>query len=217
MATEPTSSSDGDEFAEDLRLAAEGNADARDRLFAKHYEMFRQCATAWVTKHWGRRGPEYEISLGGTDIVNAAYTRLHDRIEAMEGGRAWFFRCFYTECLRIAVDHWRKTKRDKGRAERKRADIDPDLVGDPRMNADFDRLYDAIEELTRHDRRVGQVAMLKVLDTRPDDANPRAVRSHTNQEIADLLGIGLRTVEKDWAFAKAFLSKNMSDGKSERR
>ena len=206
---------DGSQFTADLRRAAEGDHEARNRLWADHYATLHQCAKAWFANHWKRRGDEFGVSLDGTDIVNAAYERLHDRTAAMVNGRAFFFRVFYTECLRIVVEHYRKTKNDKGHGKQKRVELQSQFLHDQRVHADFDVLYDVLAEIGRQDERMGQVAMLKVFETRPAEGKPGATRGLTNQEIATLLGIGLRTVEKDWSFAKAFLLKKLGDGKAD--
>ena len=201
--SDPTPGTDA--FSNDLQLAAEGDKAARDRLWAEHYDMLRGCAKGWFERNWQRRGDQYGISLGGTDIVNVAYQRLHDRTAAMTKGRTWFFRCFYTECLRIAVEHYRKTKNDKGRGKAGRAEFESQFLADRRVQADVQQIYDILAELERMDARVGQVAMLKVFETVPDEKKPGAVRGLTNGEVAELLDYSLRTVEKDWAFAKSYL------------
>ena len=149
------------------------------------------------------------VSLDGTDIVHAAYERLHDRTAALARGKAFFFRVFYTECMRIVVDHYRKTKNDKGRGKHQRVELQSSFVQDQRLLADFDAIYDVLAELERQDARVGQVAMLKVFENRAVEGKPGATRGLSNTEVAELLGMGLRTVEKDWAFAKAFLLERL--------
>ncbi|MCA8976206.1 MAG: hypothetical protein KDC98_15905 [Planctomycetes bacterium] len=209
MSSTASEHPDRDRFNDDLERAANGDAEARRRLWSEHYDMLRDCAKAWFDKNWRRRGDDFGISLGGTDIVNVAYQRLHDRTAAMEKGRTFFFRCFYTECLRIAVDHYRKTKNEKGRGEHGRVQLEPEFMRDDRGTADPGVIYDILAELERMDARVGQVAMLKVFETCPDPKNPGSRRGLTNAEVAKLLDCSLRTVEGDWAFAKSYLLKKL--------
>ncbi len=218
MSAQPSHPADDSQFTDDLRRAADGDVEARNRLWNDHYEMLHQCAKAWVTQNWRRRGDEYAVSLGGTDIVHAAFERLRDRTAAMENGRAYFFRAFYTECLRIVVDHYRKTKNDRGRGKLKRVELDAEILKDNKVHADFEVLYGILTELEQQDRRVGQVAMLKVFVNRPVEDKAGATRGLTNAEVAEEMGIGLRTVEKDWAFAKAYLLKRLGEeGESRER
>jgi len=196
-------------FTDDLQRAADGDLGVRQRLWADHYATLHQCAKAWFAANWQRRGEPFRVSLDGTDIVHAAYERLHDRTAALARGKAFFFRVFYTECMRIVVDHYRKTKNDKGRGKHQRVELQSSFVQDQRLLADFDAIYDVLAELERQDARVGQVAMLKVFENRAVEGKPGATRGLSNTEVAELLGMGLRTVEKDWAFAKAFLLERL--------
>ncbi|MCR9248337.1 MAG: ECF-type sigma factor [bacterium] len=204
---------DQDRFAEDLEKAANGDRAARDRLWSEHYDMFRECANSWMENNWQQRGADFGISLGGTDIVNAAYARLRDRTAALEKGRTWFFRCFYTELMRIAIDHYRKTKNDKGRGDRKRVAVESQFLRDQGVSPDLGPIYDILDELRQMNERTGQVAMLKILESKPDPKKPGAFRGLQNDEVAELLGWSLRQVEQDWRFAKSYImNKLKSDG-----
>lgn len=215
MTTNPSPSSgdhDHDAFQRDLERAASGDRDARDRLWANHYELLRSCARTWFDKNWGQQDRGAGISIGGTHIVNAAYERLHDRTAVLGKGRAFFFQCFYTECMRIAVEHYRKTKKDKGRGKLgQRQNLNTQLLRDKGIEADVDAIYDILAELEEQDHAAGLIAMLKVFENRPDENKSGAMRSLYNQEVADLLEMKLRTVEEHWRFAKAFLVTRLGD------
>lgn len=214
VSTSANQSPEDREFADDLRAAAEGDGEAKSRLWAKHYEMLRGCAKTWYANNWNRRGPEFGVSLDGTDIVNVAYERLRDRTAAMENGRAYFFRVFYTECMRIVVDHYRKTKHEKGRGDRRRVDLPSQPLEDKRSYADPDRIFQVLDELEAEDARVGLIAKLKVLENRPVEGQPGAMRGLTNAEVAEMIGYSLKVVENEWAFAKAFLTSRLGNSGS---
>lgn len=198
-------------FTIDLQRAADGDTEARNRLWAEHYDTLRACAKAWFERHWGNEDGR-AVSLGGTDVVDAVYARLRDRTEAMAEGRAFFFKAFYTECMRIVVDHYRRAKRHRARGGSDAAVRTPDLVVDPQLQVDFDTLFDLMNELERMDPRLARVAMLKIFETRRDEGPGGVIRGLTNDEVAHELGIALRTVEKDWQFAKAWLMQRIAKG-----
>jgi RNA polymerase sigma-70 factor (ECF subfamily) len=206
---------DHEAFEQDLQAAASGDAQARRRLWENHYDLFHQCAKAWLKKHWAGAEEAPRVSLVGTEIVNAAFERLVDRIPALANGRSFFFKAFYTECMRIVIDHYRRTRDHKGRGAMRRQELESQFVQKERLSADFDTIHDALAELERKDHRMGQIAMLKVLESRPVSGKSGAMRGLTNEEVAELLGIGLRTVEKDWAFAKAFLHRRLGTKKQD--
>jgi RNA polymerase sigma factor (TIGR02999 family) len=65
-------------------------------------------------------------------------------------------------------------------------------------DVDVEAVNDVLEKLSRLDARKGDVVRYRIL------------WGFTNREIADALGVALATVERDWAFAKAWLAKELS-------
>lgn len=193
-------------FSQDLDDAANGDAEAKRRLWADHYDTLLECAVQWFRRRWDAKdGAAAHISLCATDLVNEVFLRLVDRSAAVGHGRQFFFRVFYNECLRVAVDHFRKTRRHRGRGGQRRVELESRFLADNRAEANLDQLVEIIDELERNDARMGQIARIKVFDHRPDDDRPGTMRALTNAEIGELLGVATRTVEGDWKFAKAFL------------
>lgn len=214
MASDPPMPDDDDSFAEDLRRASEGDAEARNRLWANHYEMLRQCAAEWLAGE-RRRGYHRDVSLGGTDIVDLAYARMRDRVAAMANGKQYFFAAFYWQCLWIVVDHYRRTRKHKGHGDMERVEFHPSALAGNSMHIDPVELFDLVDSLGKYGSRVRDIAMLKVFESRPVEGKPGATRELTNAEVAEEFGISQRTVEDEWPFAKAILTKLIADlGKS---
>lgn len=192
-------------FSRKLQQAAHGDADARRDLWSENYELFQTCAAQWFQRAWNQRGDDHRISLCANDIVDEVFCRLVDRTAAMANGRQYFFRAFYNECLRVAVDHYRKSQKHKiGRV-----DLDSSFLVDEQIETNLDLLAETIDKLEQHDARIGQIARMRVFDHRPDPKHPGAVRALTSAEIGKIVGIAPRTVEQDWKFAKSYLLRRI--------
>jgi DNA-directed RNA polymerase specialized sigma24 family protein len=57
----------------------------------------------------------------------------------------------------------------------------------------------ALEKLSRHDPETAEIVLLRFFG------------GLTETEIATVKGLGLRTVEKRWAYARAWLRRELSD------
>ncbi|MBL9078433.1 MAG: hypothetical protein JNL08_13065 [Planctomycetes bacterium] len=211
MATTTQTPDDDDPFEEDLERAANGEPGGWQRLWANHYEKLHRFATDWLANQ-RRHGKHKDVSLGGTDIAALAYERMHDRIAATAKGRDYFFASLRYECLRIVVDHFRKTKKHKGRGPLKRIDFEPHALEGQAAHVDPDVIFDLVDSLGKYGSRVRDIAMLKVFTSRPVEGTPGATRELTNLEVAEELGISQRTVEAEWPFARAIVNKEL--GKS---
>jgi hypothetical protein len=195
-----------DAFTRDLEAAASGDAAARDRLWGDHYELLLRAAKDYMTNRWGQQGPAAPISIGGTHVLHAVYERMRNRLAAMAKGRAWFFRCFQTECMRVAVEHYRRTKRHKFGGGARRKDLDSVELPPAPPEVDYSGLLiGAIDALAKVDPVAAQIATYKLLCRVPDEECPGGHRSMQNQEIADLIEYSLSLVEKRWKFALAFI------------
>jgi RNA polymerase sigma factor (TIGR02999 family) len=186
-----------DDLEASLRAAAGGDAEAKRRLWAEHYGTLHAAAAAYLARRWRDADGAARVSLSATDVLHEAFSRLHGRIQAVANGRQFFFRAFYQECLRIVVDHYRRTRDAKGRGAAKRLPFESEYLRAAPPEVDFDAVLGTLAELQQKDARMGQIACLRVLEGK------------TNAECAELLGIGLRTVEQDWSFAKAWLDRRL--------
>jgi RNA polymerase sigma factor (TIGR02999 family) len=176
------------------RLLAEyrdGNGEALDRAFAVVYAELRRLARAQLRNE--RKG----YTLEATGLVHEAYLRLlGNRVEEWHG-RAHFFGIAGRAMRQILVERARRRRAQKRGGEQHKTTLD-DRHAAPQMNADELLALDAaLDRLAVIDERLRQVVELRFFCGLED------------QEIASLFGVSGRTVERDWAKARAWLYREL--------
>jgi RNA polymerase sigma factor (TIGR02999 family) len=183
------------DVTEVLLRAADGSAEASDRLYSLLYEELRKMAGRHMRKE------RQDHTLQPTELVHEAYVRLIDQTRCQWRNRAHFLAVASRAMRRILVDHAR------GRARAKRGG-----------GWDKRPLEEAMS-ITSAENPTTILALDKALDRfaqkQPEKA--RIVEMHffgglTHQECADVLGISARTVLRHWEYAQAWLYREMSAG-----
>lgn len=170
-----------------------GEKKAAEELLPLVYEELRVLARHYMRKE--RPGHTLETRA----LVHEAYVRLVDGSQVEWKGRAHFYGIASQTMRRILVDH----ARHRGRSKR---GGDFELVG-------FDEAWQLAEE------RPGELLALDEALGRLAEVDPERARlvelrffgGLTHEEIADLLGISLSTVERRWRLARAFLYDAMAE------
>jgi RNA polymerase sigma factor (TIGR02999 family) len=140
-------------------------------------------------------------TLQPTALVHEAYLRVvganPDRPFA---GRSHFFAAAAEAMRRILVDRARNRRRQKrgGGCRRVRIDLDAILVEPP--GDDLLALDEALNALAREDPVGAELVKL------------RAFAGLTLAEAADVLGIGRRTADRYWAYARAWICDALEGG-----
>ena len=169
-----------------LGRVTDGDQQAADQLLPLVYEELRQLATARMS----REAPGH--TLQATALVHEAWLRLSKTPGQSWNDRAHFFRTA-AECIRrVLIDHARQRKRICHGGEQQRvplADIEfatcsPDLA----LQVD-----EALAHLAELDHMKAEIVKLRFFG------------GFENQEIAEVLGVSERTVERGWRFARAWL------------
>jgi RNA polymerase sigma factor (TIGR02999 family) len=170
-----------------------GDRRAAGQLLPVVYDELRKLAAARLA----REAPGQ--SLQATALVHEAYLRLvgSDPNKPFDG-RGHFFAAAAEAMRRILVDRARDRKRLKrgGGRRRVRINLDALLVEPP--GDDLRDLDEALTVLAREDP--GAAALLKL----------RAFAGLTLGQAAEALGIGRRTADRDWAYARAWLCHALS-------
>lgn len=172
----------------------QGDRAAESVLFPLVYEELHRIAARQMRRE--RAGH----SLQPTALVNEAYVRLLGQRAQPWQNRAHFFALASGVMREILIDHARR------RRAAKRGDGKPQLQFDePLMQAAGQAVLtdDQLETLLAIDEALKQLADLDPRQTRIVEL--RFFAGMTSKEIAEVLDVGERTVEREWAAARAWL------------
>jgi RNA polymerase sigma factor (TIGR02999 family) len=182
-----------DEVTALLQAWAAGNAAAHERFMSLVYEELRRRAAA----HLRRERPGH--TLQPTALVHEAYLRLVDQRAVVWQNRAHFLAVASQMMRRILVD------RAKARLAAKRSGqwmkLTLDHAADVTVAAnqiDLLELNTALERLAVFDARKCRIAELRFFG------------GLTLEETGHALQLSLKTVDRDWQLARAWLFKELS-------
>jgi RNA polymerase sigma factor (TIGR02999 family) len=148
-------------------------------------------------------------TLQPTAVVNEACLRLMTRSRLPELPREQRLALAARVLKQVLIDHARAKAADKRPAARLRVELDPELSSPSSTCADFEAIHAALERLAGLHERQAEVVSLKIFG------------GLGLAEIAAQVGASLRTVEGDWAVARAWLRRELAGpaqgGESERR
>jgi RNA polymerase sigma factor (TIGR02999 family) len=165
-----------------------GDRRAARKLLPLVYDELRKLAAARLARETPGQ------SLQATALVHEAYLRLvgPDPDRPFDG-RGHFFAAAAEAMRRILIDRARDRTRLKrgGGWRRVRLDLD-NLLAEP-PGDDLLDLDEALTALAREDPEAAELVKL------------RAFAGLTLAEAAEALGIGRRTADRDWAYARAWL------------
>lgn len=136
-----------------------------------------------------------------TGLVHEAAVRLMRSRNYSFNDRVHFFRAMVREMRRILVDAARKRKSRRGHLTEMRYQL-RDMTDASYDPLEILALDEALVELERTDPDGAQIAEL------------RCIGGMTHTEIASILSVSLRTVERKWALARSRLSLAMRTGLS---
>ena len=172
-----------------------GNGDqaALEKLMPLVYSELRRLASHYLRRERG------EHTLQPTALVNEAYLKLIDQRNAKWQNRAHFFGISAQLMRRILVDHARQHQAVKrGGSGQQRVSITTveKLAKEPEVA--LLALNEALDELARMAPQQGRIVELKFFG------------GLQIEEIAEVLGIGHATVERDWKLARAWLRRQLA-------
>lgn len=136
-------------------------------------------------------------TLQPTALVHEAWLRLTKDDAQVWQNRAHFFGAAAEAMRRILIENARRKSRLKRGGDQRRIDIDELELADTTPDEKILLIDEALERLQADDPEKARVVLLKFFGGR------------TNQDVAEMLGVTERTVERHWAYAKAWLFESI--------
>ncbi len=175
-------------------LAGAGDRAALDAVFPLVYAELRRLAQRQL------RQRDVELTLNATALVHEAWLRFAGTGRAQFETRAHFFALAATAMRRILIDHARR------HGAMKRGDAIPAIT---LSAADGLSVTHRADVLLALDEALNRLAALDARQARVIEC--RFFGGLSEPETADALGIGLRTVKRDWAKARAWLLQDLRE------
>jgi RNA polymerase sigma factor (TIGR02999 family) len=171
-----------------------GDAGAASQLLPLVYDELRKLAAQKMAHEQAGQ------TLEATALVHEAYLRLvGDDPKKPWDGRGHFFAAATEAMRRILVDRARDRRRQKRGGGRRRVRIDLEAVPHDPPGDDLLALDEALHSLAREDPAGAELVRL------------RAFAGLTLAEAAEVIGIGRRTADRYWAYARAWLCDALRD------
>lgn len=174
------------DFTQMLERARNGDAQAAEQLMPLVYEELRCLAAAKMAQET----PGH--TLQPTALVHEAWLRLGGDQQPNWENRAHFFGAAAEAMRRILIDLARRKKQVRHGGGKERVDLNTEIP-DSRDCELILRVHEVLDELASSDPIKAQVVKL------------RYFVGLENAEIASLLNISERTVQRAWNFSKAWL------------
>lgn len=170
-----------------LQAVGRGEKQASEELLPLVYDELRRLAAARMAREAAGQ------TLQPTALVHEAWMQI-----VGEGGRSWqnrahFFGAAADAMRRILIDKARSKSVLKRGGGQVRLDIAQLDLAAASPDDSLLLINEALQELEREDPERARIVVLKFFG------------GLTNQEVAEILGVGERSVERQWAAAKVRL------------
>ncbi len=159
----------------------------QNRLFDAVYSELHRLASRQMARE------PYGGSFQTTDLVHEVYLQLVNQSRVDWGSRSHFFAIAARLMRRILVDQARARKAEKRPNAGLRVALTDLPVGVDARTVEFLALDEALENLETIDPRQTRIVEM------------RFIAGLSEEEIAGVLGVSVRTVKRDWRVARAWL------------
>lgn len=176
-----------------LQRHHQGDREAFDRMVPLVYERLRVVARGQLA----RAGRPAQL-LDTVGLINETYLQLVDEFGVDWQDRGHFFAVCARAMRRILVDHARRRQADKRGGGATHLTLLPDAVAMEQPSEQVLAIDAALDGLAAFNPRLAQVVEC------------RYFAGMTEEETAQALDCSLRTVQRDWMRARAWLLKALA-------
>ena len=176
-----------------LNAIDQGDTQAADQLLPLVYEELRLLAAQKISQE-----PPGQ-TLQATALVHEAYLRLVDAEAQNWDSRGHFFSAAAEAMRRILVENARRKKRIKRGGDHQRIDLNDATLSVEAPSDDIMALDEALTKLSEKNGAIANVVKL------------RYFAGLSLDQISDIVGTSRRTVSSYWAYARAWLYREMVD------
>jgi RNA polymerase sigma-70 factor, ECF subfamily len=170
-----------------------GDQAALEQLLPMVNAELRQLARRYMR----RETPGHTLQTSA--LVNEAYLRLIDQKNARWQNRAQFFGVAAQLMRRILIDHARSHHYQKRGGGAIRVSLDEAAAVTEARAAELLAVDVALEKLTAMDARKGRIVELRFFG------------GLTEEETAEVIGVSIPTVQREWRAAKAWLHRMLTE------
>ncbi len=176
-----------------LKDAMRGNDSALEKVWPVVYEEIHRLAQRYMRKEKAGN------TLQPTALVNEAFIRLSEGKKIDWQDRHHFFAIAARVMRRVIIDHANAKNADKRGAGNVRITFDEELHWAETDSTHLLEIDKAMEKLAKVDPRLAQVVELRYFG------------GMNVEEAAQVLNISAATVKRDWAMAKIWLYRELSE------
>jgi RNA polymerase sigma factor (TIGR02999 family) len=175
-----------------LQRMEKGDPDAPAELLSLVYAELR----ALAARKMAQEQPGQTIQA--TVLVHEAWYRLGGDQQPAWQNRAHFFGAVAEAMRRILIENARRKQRQKRGGQLERVDVNKVEIASPLPDDQLLALDEALDRLAAEDPRAAEIVKLCFFV------------GLTQQEAAEHLGTSVSTVERSWAYARAWLFREIS-------
>jgi RNA polymerase sigma factor (TIGR02999 family) len=174
-----------------LQAVRDGDRRAFDRLLPMVYDSLKKISRRQLR----RRGSDVELRT--TELVHETYLKMAGQDWADWEDRAHFYAVAARAMRQVLVDHARRKGAEKRGGDRRRVTLAGRHLHVRMRPVEILALDEALDALDARSERLRKVVELRFFG------------GLTEREIAGVLDVSTRTVERDWVKARLFLHRRL--------